>query len=194
MDMADPSGYPVPDSPSKTGLMILLICLALAGVVLVIDDLLPLGVAGGVPYVAVVLAAQWSPRRRLVYEMAILTTILTGAGFLLSPPGGELWKVALNRLLAIGAIWATAVVAFRRGRAEDHIRAALAEKEVLLKEIHHRVKNNLQIVGGLLQLQAARMVDTKLASALEESRTRVIAMATLHENLYRSEDLANIDA
>jgi two-component sensor histidine kinase len=76
---------------------------------------------------------------------------------------------------------------------EEKIRASLKEKEVLIKEIHHRVKNNLQIVSSLLYLQAARTEDPGAVSALTESRARVRSMALIHEKLYQSPNLASVD-
>lgn len=67
------------------------------------------------------------------------------------------------------------------------------EKEILLKEIHHRVKNNLQMVSSLLNLQADTIEDEKALSALRECRNRVQAMAIVHNKLYRTEHLSEID-
>ncbi len=81
----------------------------------------------------------------------------------------------------------------RRKEAEERLRASVHEKEVLLREIHHRVKNNLQVVSSLLNLQAAQMEDEKARLALAECRNRVRSMALIHENLYRTENLASIN-
>lgn len=77
--------------------------------------------------------------------------------------------------------------------AEEVARASLREKETLLKEIHHRVKNNLQVTSSLLKLQAERIEDESAKRALREGQGRIRSMALVHELLYRSKDLGNVD-
>lgn len=79
-----------------------------------------------------------------------------------------------------------------RKRTEKRIQASLNEKEILLKEIHHRVKNNLQVISSLLDMQALYTHRPEVIEALEDSRHRIRAMAFVHERLYQSEDLTNI--
>jgi len=80
-----------------------------------------------------------------------------------------------------------------RKEAENEIKKSLEEKKVLLREIHHRVKNNMQIISSLLNLQANHTNDKNVVDILMESQNRVKSMAMIHEKLYQSPELARID-
>jgi len=107
------------------------LCVVLSVAIFIVDSLIPLGVAGGVPYVLVVLASLWAPRRRLTWYVAIATSILTILGFFSSPVGGELWKVLFNRSLALFAIWTTAVLSVQRQMIQEEKESAVSELRVL---------------------------------------------------------------
>jgi two-component sensor histidine kinase/amino acid transporter len=82
---------------------------------------------------------------------------------------------------------------FAREQAEQALQFSLLEKDALLKEVHHRVKNNLQIINSLLRLETGRSPDPDTKTVLGDMHGRIRSMALLHESLYRSENLAAVD-
>ncbi|MCH7831436.1 MAG: hypothetical protein IIC55_01025, partial [Proteobacteria bacterium] len=110
---------------------------ALAAAIFAVDLNLPLGVAGGVPYVAVILIGWWLPRRLQIFYLAVICSVLTVAGYLASPEGGVAWIVAVNRLLALFSIWISAVLLFQVRKASD----ASKKNEALLRESEERFRS-----------------------------------------------------
>ncbi len=111
-------------------------------------------------------------------------------------PGGfnDTDLIMLQGLAASAAIaLENAELLAERKRSEETLRASLQEKESLLKEVHHRVKNNLQVVTSLLRLEAGRSNQPDTKSVLKEMQNRIRSMALLHETLYRSENLERVD-
>jgi PAS domain S-box-containing protein len=80
-----------------------------------------------------------------------------------------------------------------RKKAEEKIKASLREKEILLREIHHRVKNNMQIISSLHKLQSTNIKDKQAVEILQSTQNRIKSMALIHEKLYQSQDFSRVD-
>ena len=100
-----------------------------------------------------------------------------------------LQELADNLAFGVGAIRSRV----ERRRAEDDLVSSLKEKEALLKEVHHRVKNNLQVIASLLRLEGRRIDHSVTKAVLAQMQGRIQSMALLHETLYRSGDFSRID-
>ena len=97
-----------------------------------------------------------------------------------------------DRDLKKGVIFAALDITDRK-KAEDQVKRSLKEKEALLQEIHHRVKNNMTVIKSLLSLQARKIDNPDLKAIFKESQSRIGSMALIHESLYQSENLTAID-
>jgi len=113
------------------------------------------------------------PTEGLIFAEVVLVPVLDGAG------------------ACVQVLWSSRDVTARK-QADAQVRAALGEKEMLLREIHHRVKNNLQVIAGLLHFQAKKFRAPEDVAAFAELRQRIFAMTLLHERLYQSPDVARI--
>lgn len=131
---------------SRMELMIWGLCIVLAAGILSVDLMIPLGIAMGVPYVAVVLISLWLPRKATIF-MATLCSVLTIGVYLYKPSVPELWKALCNRSLAVFAIWVTASLGLQRKKAEEARETALREREKVLED--------LRILRGLLPICAS---------------------------------------
>jgi len=99
----------------------------------------------------------------------------------------------LDQSQRIVGVTCAAIEITERKRAEEQIKVQLAEKEVMLREIHHRVKNNLQVISSLVSLQADTLTDERMRGVFGDVRDRVRAMALVHEKLYQAGDLAQLN-
>jgi two-component sensor histidine kinase len=94
---------------------------------------------------------------------------------------------------SISYILSLSLEALKGDKAQKQIIKSLEEKDVLLREIHHRVKNNMQIISSLLSLQSSYIENPEMKDILNQSRNRVKSMSMIHEQLYQTDDLAKID-
>jgi two-component sensor histidine kinase len=123
----------------------------------------------------------------LIAEVALTSLIGHSAPYALVVDDKTLLGVvSLQRLQEYGQ-------AAERDRVEETFKTSLQQKEVLLREVHHRIKNNLQIISSLLDIQASYVQDPHMAEMFTDIQNRVLSMALIHETLYRSSDLGLVD-
>ena len=123
-------------------------------------------------------------------NLQLTVTILLLAGSL--SMGIIFWNILLKQEVKAKTEYLEKEITERK-KADEQIRTSLREKEILLKEIHHRVKNNLQIISSLLKLQNRFNPDERLNAVFQECQDRIRAMAGVHALLYRSKDFTRIN-
>lgn len=114
-------------------------------------------------------------------------------GYLMKPVEAKKLLSLIDEFAGITLMkWELEAKEKKRQEAEDNMKKSLAEKDVLLREVHHRVKNNMQIISSILSMQSRNIDDPRLKEILQESQNRIHSMALIHENLYNHKSLANI--
>ena len=188
------ASYKESNDPAWFEIRLYIICAVLALTILIIDLQIPLGVAGAVPYILVVLVSLWSPKPRLVIYLAIICSLLTMVGFYYSPSGGELWKVISNRLLAIFAIWVTAILALKWKLHEKEIlsfenKIRNEKEQIYLATIHgaQHIINNLLNELKLVELEIKdhpefdKEISSMFGDMMIEAKTLTNDLSTVDE-------------
>jgi two-component system sensor kinase FixL len=187
---------------------------ALATLIFAFDLLLPLGVAGGVPYVALVLHGNWYPRKAHIFALAMVGTFLTLLGFFLSPSGGILWVVMTNRAVALFAIWITAILIANWKQAEAELRvkeeelrrvSRLGDMGQVTAALAHELGQPLTAFGNYIQ--AARRLlergDMERSEKVHDNLDKAVAQGARAADIVRNlrtfvqkgeTELADLDA
>ncbi len=168
----------------------------------IVDLSIPLGVAGGVLYVAVVLLSLKSPQNRFTILVAIICSILTGVGFVASPKGGEMWKVVFNRTLALFVIWVTASLALIQRRkdqelVEEYLKNYKTAKELEVQEERMKIlratmRTVQDIVGNFLNKLQLFQLEAEEKNALEPESMELMN-SIINDTATRIEKLGNLE-
>lgn len=133
-----------PPSAGNNLFKVIILAVAVAATVFMLDIMLPLGIAGGVPYVALVLVGWWFPKRQAIFSLAVISSLLTVIGYFLSPEGGIPSVVITNRAYALFAIWATTIILWlaRRDRARILRNEVVLEYAIQESETSNKAKSD----------------------------------------------------
>src|SRR6476661_11087968 len=145
-------------------------------------------------YFVPVVLASWRAGRKAGWFIALLGGATVLIADLMEPRSGHIIALAyINAGILVLASAALAELVISSRRAHERLKALLALKTVSLAEIHHRVKNNLQIVSSLLRLQSNKFADPAVRDVFTECRDRINSMARLHEELYDERGHSHLD-
>jgi len=145
-------------------------------------------------YFVPVVLATWRAGRKAGWFIAVLCGATVLLADLMVPRSGRVIAISyINTGIHVLASAALAELVISSRRAHERLKALVALKTVSLAEIHHRVKNNLQIVSSLLRLQSNKFADPAVRDVFKECRDRINAMARLHEELYNERGQSHLD-
>ena len=174
----------------KTGILPIAAGVVLAALIFIHDLFLPLGVAGGVSYIVLVLVSVWTPKQRHTLMMAGTGTALTILGFYYSSPGGIMWMVMANRFFAIFAIWTTAILVLQKKRAEEKMQIVYGAME---KEVEQRTFDlRYEIDERVRAEEKLRMKTKELETIIHSSRDGIFTVDLETNALWWSDRLHEI--
>ena len=162
---------------------------------LMFDALTPQIISVGIFYVGLVLLGFWFPKPKAALALALLGTILVIAGYWITIPESiPAWQAWLNRALAIGTVWFTAVFVWRIRILEESLQRQMDITKALSREINHRVGNHLQLVSSFLMQQARSSCNEEVRRALERAGSRVMVIGNIQRLLSHSTPSRMIDS
>jgi two-component sensor histidine kinase len=162
---------------------------------LMFDALTPQIISVGIFYVGLVLIGFWFPNPKAALALALLATLLVIAGYWITiPDNTPAWQAWMNRALAIGTVWVTAVFVWHIRVLEEKLQLQIDIANTLSCEMNHRVGNHLQLVSSFLMLQARNSCNDELRRALELAGSRVMAIGNIQRLLSHSTPSRMIDS
>jgi hypothetical protein len=153
---------------------------------LMFDAFTPQIISVGILYVGLVLLGFWFPQQKAALGLALLATPLIIAGYWITIPESiPEWQAWLNRALAIGTVWFTAVFVWHIRVLEEHLQRQMDITKALSREMSHRVGNHLQLVSSFLMHQARSSCNEEVRRALERAGSRVMVIGNIQRLLSR---------
>jgi two-component sensor histidine kinase len=186
-----------------------ILAILLIGFIFFIDFMTPRGAAEFYLYILVIVLFMNSSSKSLVLFSSLIT-ILIILGYFISPEGSTIWVSIINRIISAFCVWFSVYLLLRNKKkimkimelqnaikikeeVADKSVKMLKEKEVLLKEIQHRVKNNLQLLTSILNLYSSKSTIPEVSQTLSDLKNTVHAMATVHHSLYQNGEIDRLD-